>query len=179
MYALLHPKFSLPIHGEFRHRMAQSELAVAMGLEKKNIIIMQSGDVVELSKDECKINGHIEAGGIFVDGLGVGDVGNIVLRDRQNLAQNGIIIIALSLERGSNQLLSGPDIVSRGFVYVRESEDLMEEATTVVRDAMNNLLDARVSDWTKIKNELRDVLSNFLWKRIKRNPVILPIIMEV
>ena len=179
MYALLHPKFSLPIHGEFRHRMAQSELAVAMGLEKKNIIIMQSGDVVELSKDECKINGHIEAGGIFVDGLGVGDVGNIVLRDRQNLAQNGIIIIALSLERGSNQLLSGPDIVSRGFVYVRESEDLMEEATAVVRDAMNNLLDARVSDWTKIKNELRDVLSNFLWKRIKRNPVILPIIMEV
>ena len=179
MYALLHPKFSLPIHGEFRHRMAQSELAVAMGLEKKNIIIMQSGDVVELSKDECKINGHIEAGGIFVDGLGVGDVGNLVLRDRQNLAQNGIIIIALSLERGSNQLLSGPDIVSRGFVYVRESEDLMEEATTVVRDAMNNLLDARVSDWTKIKNELRDVLSNFLWKRIKRNPVILPIIMEV
>ena len=179
MYALLHPKFSLPIHGEFRHRMAQSELAVAMGLEKKNIIIMQSGDVVELSKDECKINGHIEAGGIFVDGLGVGDVGNIVLRDRQNLAQNGIIIIALSLERGSNQLLSGPDIVSRGFVYVRESEDLMEEATTVVRDAMNNLLDARVSDWTKIKNELRDILSNFLWKRIKRNPVILPIIMEV
>ena len=179
MYALLHPKFSLPIHGEFRHRMAQSELAVAMGLEKKNIIIMQSGDVVELSKDECKINGHIEAGGIFVDGLGVGDVGNIVLRDRQNLAQNGIIIIALSLERGSNQLLSGPDIVSRGFVYVRESEDLMEEATTVVRDAMNNLLDARVSDWTKIKNELRDVLSNFLWKRIKRNPLILPIIMEV
>lgn len=179
MYALLHPKFSLPIHGEFRHRMAQSELAVAMGLEKKNIIIMQSGDVVELSKDECKINGHIEAGGIFVDGLGVGDVGNIVLRDRQNLAQNGIIIIALSLERGSNQLLAGPDIVSRGFVYVRESEDLMEEATTVVRDAMNNLLDARVSDWTKIKNELRDVLSNFLWKRIKRNPVILPIIMEV
>lgn len=179
MYALLHPKFSLPIHGEFRHRMAQSELAVAMGLEKKNIIIMQSGDVVELSKDECKINGHIEAGGIFVDGLGVGDVGNIVLRDRQNLAQNGIIIIALSLERGSNQLLSGPDIVSRGFVYVRESEDLMEEATAVVRDAMSNLLDARVSDWTKIKNELRDVLSNFLWKRIKRNPVILPIIMEV
>ena len=179
MYALLHPKFSLPIHGEFRHRMAQSELAVAMGLEKKNIIIMQSGDVVELSKDECKINGHIEAGGIFVDGLGVGDVVNIVLRDRQNLAQNGIIIIALSLERGSNQLLSGPDIVSRGFVYVRESEDLMEEATAVVRDAMSNLLDARVSDWTKIKNELRDVLSNFLWKRIKRNPVILPIIMEV
>lgn len=179
MYALLHPKFSLPIHGEFRHRMAQHDLAVAMGLQKDNIIIMQSGDVVELSQDECKINGHVEAGGIFVDGLGVGDVGNIVLRDRQNLAQNGIIVIALSLEKGSNMLLSGPDIVSRGFVYVRESEDLMEEAVGVVRDAMDNLLDAKVTDWTKIKNELRDTLSNFLWKRIKRNPVILPIIMEV
>ena len=179
MYALLHPKFSLPIHGEFRHRMAQHDLAVAMGLQKDNIIIMQSGDVVELSQDECKINGHVEAGGIFVDGLGVGDVGNIVLRDRQNLAQNGIIVIALSLEKGSNMLLSGPDIVSRGFVYVRESEDLMEEDVGVVRDAMDNLLDAKVTDWTKIKNELRDTLSNFLWKRIKRNPVILPIIMEV
>lgn len=179
MYALLHPKFSLPIHGEFRHRMAQAELATAMGVEKDNIIIMQSGDVVELTKDTCKINGHVEAGGIFVDGLGVGDVGNIVLRDRQNLAQNGIIIIALSLEKGSNQLLSGPDIVSRGFVYVRESEDLMEEATQIVRESMEHLLDARVSDWAKIKTELRDALSNFLWKRIKRNPVILPIIMEV
>ncbi len=179
MYALLHPKFSLPIHGEFRHRMAQSDLAVAMGMKRDNVIIMQSGDVVELSQDECKTNGHVEAGGIFVDGLGVGDVGNIVLRDRQSLAQNGIIIVALSLEKGSNQLLSGPDIVSRGFVYVRESEDLMEEAAAVVRETTRALLNARVSDWSKMKNEIREVLSSFLWKRMKRNPVILPIIMEV
>lgn len=179
MYALLHPKFSLPIHGEFRHRMAQSELAVAMGLEKKNIIIMQSGDVVELSKDECKINGHIEAGGIFVDGLGVGDVGNIVLRDRQSLSQNGIIIVAMSLEHGTNRLLSGPDIVSRGFVYVRESTDLMNEASAVVREAVADCLHARITDWSKIKNVVRDSLSEFLWKRMKRNPVILPIIMEI
>ncbi len=179
MYALLHPKFSLPIHGEFRHRMAQSDLAVAMGIKRDNVIIMQSGDVVELSQDECKTNGRVEAGGIFVDGLGVGDVGNIVLRDRQSLAQNGIIIVALSLEKGSNQLLSGPDIVSRGFVYVRESEDLMEEAAAVVRETTRALLNARVSDWSKMKNEIREVLSSFLWKRMKRNPVILPIIMEV
>ncbi len=179
MYALLHPKFSLPIHGEFRHRMAQSDLAVAMGMKRDNVIIMQSGDVVELSQDECKTNGRVEAGGIFVDGLGVGDVGNIVLRDRQSLAQNGIIIVALSLEKGSNQLLSGPDIVSRGFVYVRESEDLMEEAAAVVRETTRALLNARVSDWSKMKNEIREVLSSFLWKRMKRNPVILPIIMEV
>ncbi len=179
MYALLHPKFSLPIHGEFRHRMAQSDLAVAMGMKRDNVIIMQSGDVVELSQDECKTNGRVEAGGIFVDGLGVGDVGNIVLRDRQSLAQNGIIIVALSLEKGSNQLLSGPDIVSRGFVYVRESDDLMEEAAAVVRETTRALLNARVSDWSKMKNEIREVLSSFLWKRMKRNPVILPIIMEV
>ena len=121
----------------------------------------------------------MDAGGIYVDGLGVGDVGNIVLRDRQNLAQNGIIIIALSLERGSNRLLSGPDIVTRGFVYVRESEQLIEEATEVVRSAVDDCLDARQMDWSKMKNVIRDALSDFLWKRMKRNPVILPIIMEV
>ena len=133
MYALLKPKFALPVHGEYRHLMAQKELAVAMGMEKDNVLLVSSGDVVELGADSIKVVDRVAAGGVFVDGLGVGDVGNIVLRDRQNLAQNGIIIVALSLEKGSNQLLSGPDIVSRGFVYVRESGDLMEEATEVVR----------------------------------------------
>lgn len=179
MYALLKPKFSLPVHGEYRHLMAQKELAVAMGMEKDNVLLVSSGDVVELGADSIKVIDRVEAGGVFVDGLGVGDVGNIVLRDRQNLAQNGIIIVALSLEKGSNQLLSGPDIVSRGFVYVRESGDLMEEATEVVRIAVDDCLAAGVSDWSKIKNIIRDTLSDFLWKRIKRNPVILPIIMEV
>ena len=179
MYALLKPKFALPVHGEYRHLMAQKEIAVAMGMEKDNVLLVSSGDVVELGADSIKVVDRVEAGGVFVDGLGVGDVGNIVLRDRQNLAQNGIIIVALSLEKGSNQLLSGPDIVSRGFVYVRESGDLMEEATEVVRVGVDDCLAAGVSDWSKIKNIIRDTLSDFLWKRIKRNPVILPIIMEV
>ena len=179
MYALLKPKFALPVHGEYRHLMAQKELAIAMGMEKDNVLLVSSGDVVELGADSIKVVDRVEAGGVFVDGLGVGDVGNIVLRDRQNLAQNGIIIVALSLEKGSNQLLSGPDIVSRGFVYVRESGDLMEEATEVVRVGVDDCLAAGVSDWSKIKNIIRDTLSDFLWKRIKRNPVILPIIMEV
>ena len=179
MYSLLRPKFALPLHGEYRHRMAQKSIAEAMGVESDRIMIMSSGDVVELGKDSCRIAGHVEAGGIFVDGLGVGDVGNIVIRDRQNLAQNGIIIIALSLERGSNQLLAGPDIVSRGFVYVLESEDLLEEARKVVRAAVNDCLDARMTDWSKMKNIVRDALSDYLWKKMKRNPVILPIIMEV
>ena len=121
----------------------------------------------------------LTSGGIFVDGLGVGDVGNIVLRDRQNLAQNGIIVVVLTLEKRSNQLLAGPDIVSRGFVYVRESEDLLEEAHAVVVDAVDDCLNRHVSDWGKIKNVIKDSLSDFLWKRMKRSPMILPIIMEV
>ena len=128
---------------------------------------------------ELAVNEINAAGGILVDGLGVGDVGNIVLRDRQNLAQNGIIVVVLTLEKHSNQLLSGPDIVSRGFVYVRESEDLLEEAHNIVANAVEDCLDRRVSDWGKIKNIIKDSLSEFLWKRMKRNPMILPIIMEV
>ena len=179
MYSLLKPKFALPVHGEYRHLMAGKGLAEAVGIPSENVLIMSSGDVVELSEDSCKITGHVEAGGVFVDGLGVGDVGNIVLRDRQSLSQNGIIIVAMSLEHGTNRLLSGPDIVSRGFVYVRESTDLMNEASAVVREAVADWLHARITDWSKIKNVVRDSLSEFLWKRMKRNPVILPIIMEI
>ena len=126
-----------------------------------------------------KLSGHVPCGAILVDGLGVGDVGNIVLRDRQHLAEDGILIVVLTLERFSNQLLSGPDIVSRGFVYVRESEGLMEEARHVVEDAITDCMDKHVSDWGKIKNVIKDSLSDFLWKRTKRSPMILPIIMEV
>lgn len=179
IYSLIHPKFSIPIHGEYRHRMAQRELAQFMGVAKENAVMVNSGDVVALGEDSCEVIDHVPCGGIFVDGLGVGDVGNIVLRDRQNLAQNGIIVVVLTLEKHSNQLLAGPDIVSRGFVYVRESEDLLEEAHTIVYDAVQDCLDRHVSDWGKIKNIIKDSLSDFLWKRMKRNPVILPIIMEV
>lgn len=179
MYALIRPKYSIPVHGEYRHLMAQKSLVQAMGMPKENIIIMSSGDVVEVGQESCKIVDHVQSGAILVDGLGVGDVGNIVLRDRQNLAQNGIIVVVLTLEKFSNQLLAGPDIVSRGFVYVRESEDLMEEARRIVSDAVQDCLDRKINDWGKIKNIIRDSLSDFLWKRMKRNPMILPIIMEV
>ena len=140
---------------------------------------MRSGDVIEIGDEGYRVADHVQAGGILVDGLGIGDVGNIVLRDRQNLAQNGIIIVVLTLEKYSNQLLAGPDIVSRGFVYVRESEDLIEEAQRIVDEAVQGCLEKHVSDWGKIKNIIRDSLSDFLWKKMKRNPMILPIIMEV
>ncbi|MEY8352868.1 ribonuclease J [Lachnospiraceae bacterium 54-53] len=179
MYALVRPKYAIPVHGEYRHLMAQRNVVRAMGIPKENIIIMSSGDVVELGQESWKIVDHVQSGGILVDGLGVGDVGNIVLRDRQNLAQNGIIVVVLTLEKYSNQLLAGPDIVSRGFVYVRESEDLMEEARNIVNDAVADCLERHINDWGKIKNIIRDSLSDFLWKRMKRNPMILPIIMEV
>ena len=179
MYSLVKPKYAIPIHGEYHHRMANKNIALEMGIPKENIIMMNSGDVVELCEDSWHNAGRVQAGSILVDGLGVGDVGNIVLRDRQNLAQNGIIIIVLTLEKYSGQLLAGPDIVSRGFVYVRESEDLMGEAKKVVLDAVEDCLYHHVNDWGKIKNIIRDSLSDFLWKKMKRNPMILPIIMEV
>ena len=179
MYSLIRPKFSIPVHGEYRHLMAQRNLAISMGMPKENVILMRTGDVIELGDDGYRVADHVQAGGILVDGLGIGDVGNIVLRDRQNLAQNGIIIVVLTLEKYSNQLLAGPDIVSRGFVYVRESEDLMEEAQKIVDEAVQGCLEKHVSDWGKIKNIIRDSLGDFLWKKMKRNPMILPIIMEV
>ena len=179
MYSLVRPKFSIPVHGEYRHLMAQRNLAISMGIPKENVILMRSGDVIEIGDEGYRVADHVQAGGILVDGLGIGDVGNIVLRDRQNLAQNGIIIVVLTLEKYSNQLLAGPDIVSRGVVYVRESEDLMEEAQRIVDEAVQGCLEKHVSDWGKIKNIIRDSLSDFLWKKMKRNPMILPIIMEV
>ena len=179
MYSLIRPKYAIPVHGEYRHLMAQKGLAESMGIPKENVIIMSSGDVVEIGDEGYKIADHVQAGGILVDGLGIGDVGNIVLRDRQNLAQNGIIIVVLTLEKYSNQLMAGPDIVSRGFVYVREAEDLMDEAQKIVDAAVQDCLRRHVSDWGKIKNIIRDSLSDFLWKKMKRNPMILPIIMEV
>ena len=179
MYSLVRPKYSIPVHGEFRHRKAQAEIAESLGIPKDNIFMIQSGDVLELSEESALVTGQVTHGGILVDGLGVGDVGNIVLRDRQNLSQDGIIIVVLTLERYTNNLLAGPDIVSRGFVYIRESENLMIEAQQVVEDAVFDCLDHKISDWSKIKNEIRDSLSNYLWKKMKRSPMILPIIMEV
>ena len=141
--------------------------------------MLSSGDVIEVCAESAKVVDHVQTGAILVDGLGVGDVGNIVLRDRQHLAEDGIMIVVLTLEKYSNQLLAGPDIVSRGFVYVRESEDLMEEARNVVEDAVHTCLKKGVTDWGKMKNVIKDSLGGFIWKKTKRDPMILPIIMEV
>ncbi len=179
IYSLVKPKFVIPIHGEFRHLQAQSKLAIEMGVPKKNVFLLRSGNVVELKENEARIVDKVQAQGIMVDGLGVGDVGNIVLRDRQHLSENGLITIVLTLEHGSNQVLAGPDIVSRGFVYVRESEDLMEECHDVVEEALQYCIDKGVTDWSRMKTNMKDALSEFLWKKTKRNPMILPIIMEL
>ena len=179
IYALTKPQYAIPVHGEYRHLKRHAELAQEMGVNKDNIVIMNNGSVLELSKNRVKVTGHVVSQGILVDGLGVGDVGNIVLRDRQHLSQNGLIIVVVTLEKHSNLLVAGPDIVSRGFVYVRESENLMEECHDVVEDALNRCLDHNVTDWGKIKTSIKDDLGEFLWKRTKRNPMILPIITEV
>jgi ribonuclease J len=179
IYALTKPQYAVPIHGEYRHLMKHAELAQTMGIPKENVFIISSGDVLEMSKEKAGIAGKVPAQGVLVDGLGVGDVGNIVLRDRQHLAENGLIIVVVTLEKYSNQILSGPDIVSRGFVYVRESENLMDDAKEVVYSALERCLNKNTSDWGKIKTEVKDSLSDYLWKRTKRNPMILPIIMEV
>ena len=179
IYSLVKPQYAIPVHGEYRHLKAQAGLALDLGIPKENVFILQSGDVLELNEEEpAKVTGKVRTGAILVDGLGVGDVGNIVLRDRQHLAEDGIMIVVLTLEKRSSRLLAGPDIVSRGFVYVRESEDLMDEARIVVEDAIDVCLDKHITDWGKIKNVIKDSLGEFLWKRTKRNPMILPIIME-
>ncbi len=179
IYSLVRPKYAIPVHGEYRHLKAQATLAQTLGIPKENIYILKTGDILELDEESARVTGSVQTGSILVDGLGVGDVGNIVLRDRQHLAEDGIVIAVVTLERYSNQILAGPDIVSRGFVYVREAEDLMEEARDVVQDAMSSCISHRVTDWNKMKNMIRDYLGDFLWKRTKRRPMILPIIMEV
>lgn len=179
MYSLLKPQYAVPYHGEHRHKAAQADIAKLMGVPKENIFIINSGDVLSLSEKEGKVVGQVPAQGILVDGLGVGDVGNIVLKDRKHLSENGLMIVVITLERHTNNVLSGPDIVSRGFVYVKESEDLMEEAREVVSKALDKTLSNGNADWNKIKSDVRDTLGNFIRRKTKRNPMILPIIMEV
>ena len=179
MYALIKPKYAIPVHGEYQHLRQHGRLAQDMGIPKENVFIMESGDVLSIGKDSAGITGRVPAGSVLVDGLGVGDVGNIVLRDRQNLAENGIIIVVLTLEKYSNQILAGPDIVTRGFVYVRESENLIENAKEVVTQALLECLEGRNVDWGKIKMVVKDSIGEYLWKTMRRSPMILPIIMEV
>ena len=178
IYSLVKPKYAIPVHGEYRHLKAQAAIAGELGIPQENIFIMKSGDVLELDSESAAVSGRVETGGVMVDGLGVGDVGNIVLRDRQHLSEDGIMVVVLTLEKRTNQLLAGPDIVSRGFVYVRESEDLMGEAREVVEEALDGCLSKNISDWGKIKSTIKDALGDYVWKKTKRRPMILPIIME-
>ena len=178
IYSLVKPKYAVPVHGEYRHLTAQAHVAESLGIPKENIYILSSGNVLEMDAQSAEVTGSVHTGAILVDGLGVGDVGNIVLRDRQHLAEDGIMIVVMTLERHSNVVLAGPDIVSRGFVYVRESEDLMDHAREVVENALDSCLDRNITDWGKIKTVVKDALSDYLWKRTKRSPMILPIIME-
>ncbi len=179
IYSLVRPKYAIPIHGEYKHRKAQAKIAQELGIDKDNIFLINSGDVLELDENSARVNGKVHVGDVMVDGLGVGDVGNIVLRDRHILAEEGIIIVVLTLDGGSGQVLAGPDIVSRGFVYVRDAGDLMDDAQAVLNTTMDHLMDKGVTDWGKIKQEIKDALGGFVWKETKRRPMIIPIIMEV
>ncbi len=179
MLTLLRPKFFIPVHGEYRHLMQHSKLAQELGLPEDHTIIGKNGDIIELTTKSIAINGAVTSGNILVDGLGVGDVGNIVLRDRKLLSENGLIIVVLATERGTGKVLSGPEIVSRGFIYVRENIDLIEESKTVIRKALTKCEDANVREWNNIKMTIKDALSSFIYEKIKRNPMILPIIVEV
>ena len=179
IYSLVNPMYAIPVHGEYKHLIAQAKIAEELGYDSDHIKILSSGDVLEIDENGAEVTGHVQVGNIMVDGLGVGDVGNIVLRDRQRLAEDGIIIVVMTLESGSGQVLAGPDIVSRGFVYVRNSESLMDEAKTVLDRTMEYCMDHNITDWGKIKNEVKDALGDFVWKETKRRPMIMPIIMEV
>ena len=179
IYTLVHPRYAIPVHGEYKHLKAQAKIAQELGIPKDHIFILSSGDVLELTEENAQITGKVPVGDILVDGLGVGDVGNIVLRDRQHLAEDGILIVVLGLDGATDELVSGPDIVSRGFVYVRESDELMEEARIVVDDAVEGCLGRGIADWGKLKSAIKDALGEFVWKKTKRRPMILPIIMEI
>ena len=178
MHTLAKPKFFIPVHGEYRHLKKHGELAIRVGLDEKNLIIPENGDVIEVGRNYIKKNGVVTSGQVFVDGLGVGDVGNIVLRDRKHLSQDGILTVIVTIEKQSGRIVAGPDIISRGFVYVRESEGLMEEARDIVKDVLIECEEKQITDWATLKSKMRDELREFLYEKTKRKPMILPIIME-
>ncbi|OAA82684.1 ribonuclease J [Clostridium ljungdahlii] len=179
IHTLVKPKFFMPVHGEYRHLKQHKDLAVSLGMPSNNVIIADNGDVIEVSRDSIKKTGTVVSGQIFVDGLGVGDVGNIVLRDRRHLSQDGILTVVITIEKQTGTVIAGPDIISRGFVYVRESEDLMEEAKELVRGALNECEEKHITEWASIKSNVKEVLRSFLYEKTKRKPMILPIIMEI
>ncbi len=180
IYSLVRPKYAIPVHGETRHLCAQARVCREIGYDSENVIILTSGDVLELGDNvDAKIVGKVECGPVMVDGLGVGDVGTAVLRDRQILSAEGVIVVIVVMEAASGLVVSGPEIITRGFVYVRDSEELMTEAKLVLEDVLANCMDSNITDWAKIKSDLKNSLSDFVWKETKRRPMILPVIMEV
>lgn len=179
MHNLVRPQYFIPVHGEYRHLVTHAKLAESLGMPKENIFIGENGQIIEFTKDGAGFGGKVTAGRVLIDGLGVGDVGNIVLRDRRQLSQDGIIIVVLTMDGETGEVVAGPDIVSRGFVYVRESEELMEEARMRVETALDRCLDGRNVEWSAIKSGIRDALSRYLYEKTRRRPMILPIIMEV
>lgn len=179
IFSLVRPKFFIPVHGEYRQLIAHSETAKKMGVLPENIFMMKNGRVLEMNENEAKLTTSVPSGKILVDGLGVGDVGNIVLRDRQHLSQDGLIIIVMTMDSASGEIVAGPDVISRGFVYVRESENLMDDVKRVVREEVRTLENQGITDWATIKTTLRDDLRDYIFQKTKRNPMILPIIMEL
>ena len=179
LHTLIKPKFFIPVHGEYRHLVQHAKLAETLGMPPQNIFVVDNGTVLEFTKNSGRIAGTVTAGKVLVDGLGVGDVGNIVLRDRKHLAQDGLLVVVVTISKETGGIIAGPDIISRGFVYVRESEDLMEESKNIVRDVLSKCEKEEVSEWATIKSMIKDNLSSFLYEKTKRNPMILPIIMEI
>ena len=179
MLSLVRPKFFVPVHGEYRMLRSHAELAESLGVPKQNILIGDNGTVFEFTNRSGKITGKVQSGAVFVDGLGVGDVGNIVIRDRQQLAQDGVFIVVIALEKGSSQVAAGPDIVSRGFVYVRDSEELMSGARSRIEHVLERCNTGNVTEWNAIKTQIRDALGRYFFEKTKRRPMILPIIQEV
>jgi len=179
IHTLVKPKFFIPVHGEFRHLKQHALLAESLGMPRENIFLVDIGTVLELTHNSCKVAGTVTAGRVLVDGLGVGDVGNIVLRDRKHLSQDGLIVVVVTISRETGGVIAGPDIISRGFVYVRESEELIEQARQVVKETLDRCEQQNITDWATLKTNIKDELRDFLYEKTKRNPMILPIIMEI
>ncbi len=179
IYTLVKPQYAIPVHGEYKHLKAQAAIARELGIAKENIILTSVGKVIAINKKGVRITEEVQTGAVFVDGLGVGDVGNVVIRDRQALAEDGILMAVMTLERGTNTVVAGPDIVTRGFIYVKESDDIMEEARDVVLTAIDKIQVRNITDWGKMKSIIKDALSSYVWKKMKRRPMIMPIIMEI
>ena len=179
MQTLVKPRHFIPVHGEYRHLKQHGELAIKLGLDSKNVVIPEVGDIIEVTRNGIKKNGTVISGQIFVDGLGVGDVGNIVLRDRKHLSQDGILTVVVTLSKDNKTIVAGPDIISRGFVYVRESEGLIDEAREIVRNTLLECEEKNITDWATLKSNVRDELRSYLYEKTKRKPMILPIIMEI